>query len=128
METYKFSNPHPQHKIVRDCVKRAITHATSRDYQDVSRELNRIKREMNALKYNHQVVWSEFFLRHGYIKTVFQAVKGRDRMNGYSFAESHPTGSYILRMSHHLSSCVDGVILDTFDCRDKCVYAAYKVK
>ena len=49
-------------------------------------------------------------------------------MNGHKVAETHPTGSYILRMAGHLSSCVDGVILDTWDCRDKCVYNAYKVR
>lgn len=46
----------------------------------------------------------------------------------YKFCNPHPTGSYILRMAGHLSSCVDGVILDTWDCRDKCVYNAYKVR
>ena len=49
-------------------------------------------------------------------------------MNGHKFAETHPTGSYVLRMSKHLVACVDGVILDTWDCRDKCVYNAYRAR
>ncbi len=128
IETYKFCNPHPQGKLLGDCVKRAICLAESSDYHETQINLNRLKRELHLKKYNESGVWKEYFLRHGYNKISFPAVKDEKRMDGYSFAESHPTGSYILRMSHHLTACVDGVILDTLDCRSKCVYNAYKVR
>lgn len=127
-ETYKFCNPHPDGKRVRDCVKRAICLAEGRDYRDVKNELNRLKREIGAEKFNSNNNWKTYIDRKGYNKISFPAVTGESRMNGHKFAETHPTGSYILRMAGHLSSCVDGVILDTWDCRDKCVYNAYKVR
>ena len=127
-ETYKFCNPHPDTKIVGDCVKRAICLAEGRDYGDVKNELNRLKREIGAEKFNSNENWKTYVSRKGYEKLSFPAVAGESRMNGHKFAETHPTGSYILRMAGHLSSCVDGVILDTWDCRDKCVYNAYKVR
>lgn len=127
-ETYKFCNPHPDGKRVRDCVKRAICLAEGRDYRDVKNELNRLKREIGAEKFNSNNNWKTYVDRKGYNKISFPAVAGESRMNGHKFAETHPTGSYILRMAGHLSSCVDGVILDTWDCRDKCVYNAYKVR
>lgn len=127
-ETYKFCNPHPDGKRVRDCVKRAICLAEGRDYRDVKNELNRLKREIGAEKFNSNDNWKTYIDRKGYEKLSFPAVAGESRMNGHKFAETHPTGSYILRMAGHLSSCVDGVILDTWDCRDKCVYNAYKVR
>lgn len=127
-ETYKFCNPHPDGKRVRDCVKRAICLAEGRDYRDVKNELNRLKREIGAEKFNSNNNWKTYIDRKGYEKLSFPAVAGESRMNGHKFAETHPTGSYILRMAGHLSSCVDGVILDTWDCRDKCVYNAYKVR
>lgn len=127
-ETYKFCNPHPDGKRVRDCVKRAICLAEGRDYRDVKNELNRLKREIGAEKFNSNNNWKTYMDRKGYNKISFPAVAGESRMNGHKFAETHPTGSYILRMAGHLSSCVDGVILDTWDCRDKCVYNAYKVR
>ena len=127
-ETYKFCNPHPDGKRVRDCVKRAICLAEGRDYRDVKNELNRLKREIGVEKFNSNNNWKIYVDRKGYNKISFPAVAGESRMNGHKFTETHPTGSYILRMAGHLSSCVDGVILDTWDCRDKCVYNAYKVR
>lgn len=128
-ETYKFCNPHPEGKIVGDCVKRAICLAEGRDYIEVKRELNRLKKITGASKYNSTENWKYYVnnIRH-YEKLSFPAVPGCSRMDGYQFAETHPTGSYILRMAKHVSACVDGVILDTWDCRSKCVYNAYKVR
>ena len=127
-ETYKFCNPHPDGKIVGDCVKRAICLAEGRDYQEVSKDLNRLKHEIGADKFNSNNNWKTYLERRKYKMISFPAVAGESRMNGHKFAETHLTGSYILRMAGHLSSCVDGVILDTWDCRSKCVYNAYKVR
>lgn len=127
-ETYKFCNPHPDGKLVSDCVKRAICLAEGRDYRDVKNDLNRLKRELGLKKFNSNENWKTYLERKNYEKLSFPAVAGESRMNGRKFAETHPTGSYILRMSKHLVACVDGVILDTWDCRDKCVYNAYKIK
>ena len=49
-------------------------------------------------------------------------------MNGKRFCESYKKGRYILNMAGHWSCCVDGVIYDTWDCSEKCVYTAYKVE
>ena len=42
---YKFLNLHPQGKLVGDCAKRAIAAVENRDYMEVQRELNRLKKE-----------------------------------------------------------------------------------
>ena len=124
---YEFRNPHPHGKIVGDCVKRAITIATESDYREVSRELNRIKREIECKSFTEKPVYKEYMKRHNFEKLSFPAVKGRPRMNGERFCESYPEGRYILNMAGHLSCCVDGIIYDTWDCSDKCVYNAFKV-
>lgn len=125
---WKYANPHPKCKHVCDCVKRAITLATGEDYREVSRELNRIKRELGLDSYQHNDVWRTFVTRRGYVKESFPAVSGKCRVRGYQFAESHPDGVYILNMPKHLTCCYHGVILDTWDCSDKIVYQAYKVR
>lgn len=124
---FKYHNVHPDGKRVGDCVKRAITVTENRDYNDVKIDLNRLKRELGAKNFNDNIVWKTYVERNGYTKLSFPAVKGEPRMNGHRFAEAYPKGSYILRMAGHLSACVDGVIYDTWDCREKCVYNAFKV-
>ena len=48
---YKYLNVHPKGKIVRDCVKRAITLTANMDYMTVQRELNRYKKVTGAKKF-----------------------------------------------------------------------------
>lgn len=124
---YQFLNVHPKKKLVADCVKRALTLATKLDYMDVQRELNRIKREKKASAANLRPVYEQFINSHSGEKMWFPAVKGMPRMNGEEFCKRFPKGTYILSMAHHLTTCIDGVIYDTWDCSKKCVYMAYKM-
>lgn len=127
--SYQFYNAHPKGLLVNDCVKRAITKATGMDYMEVQRELNRHKKVTGAKSYNSD------YNPHHYVETVlhgkklsFPAVKGQPRMNGQRFCEAYKTGRYILNMAGHWSCCVDGVIYDTWNPSEKCVYTAYKVE
>ena len=125
---YKYFNAHPKGLSVEDCVKRAITLAAQMDYMEVQRELNRYKKVTGAKAFNsdynpHKYVEN---VLHG-VKLSFPAEKGKPRMNGQRFCESYKKGRYILNMAGHWSCCVDGVIYDTWDCSDKCVYTAYKI-
>lgn len=123
-----YCNVHPQQKLVGDCVKRAITKATGMDYNEVKRQLNRYKKVSGAESFNDKkncYAYVENVL--GGIKISFPAVKGEPRMNGKRFCKEFPKGSYILSMAGHWTCCVDGVIYDTWDCTEKCVYQAWKV-
>ena len=129
MEHFQYSNPHPQGKQVRDCVKRAFVHVTGKSYHDIQLELNRLKKVTGAEKFNSNQNWRYYVEKVLQGKKLsFPAVKGQGRMTGLVFAIEHPTGKYVLRMAGHLSCCVDGKILDTWDCSDKCVYNAWKVE
>ena len=126
---YKFLNPHPQGKRVGDCVKRAITIASGKDYNEVKRELNRYKRKTGAEVFNEWHKNVEPYIKEmlGGVKMSFPAVKGEPRMNGERFCEEYSKGTYILQMANHVVCCKDGCLYDTWDCGDKCVYTAYKI-
>lgn len=49
-------------------------------------------------------------------------------MTAGTFSEKYPQEKYILNMAKHWSCCVDGIIYDTWDCTEKCVYTAYRVR
>ena len=125
---YKFLNVHPKGLRVSDCVKRAITTTTGMDYMEVQRELNRFKKITGASKFNADRNCDKYVEQVLKAKKVsFQAVKGQPRMNGERFCKAFPKGHYILRMAGHWSSCIDGVIYDTWDCSEKCVYNAWEI-
>lgn len=125
---YQYYNAHPKQLLVGDCVKRAITLAARMDYLEVQRELNRYKKVTGAKAFNtdynpHKYVEN---VLHG-VKLSFPAEAGKKRMNGENFCATHPKGRYILNMAGHWSCCIDGVIYDTWDCSEKCVYTAYRM-
>lgn len=126
--SYQFLNLHPDGKIVRDCVKRALSFCSDISYNEVSLMLNRLKKETGCKKFNEDKNWKKFVKNMGWEKLSFPVVKGYSRMNGERFCEYYPKGTYLLRMAHHLSVCKDGVIYDIWNCSEKCVYNAWRVK
>lgn len=126
--SFEYFNAHPKGLLVGDCVKRAISKTTGIDYMEVQRTLNRLKRELGAAEFNDKVVLDEFIKRNEFLILSFPAKKGQPRMNGERFCKAYKKGSYILQMAGHWSACVDGVIYDTWDCSEKCVYRAFLVK
>lgn len=125
---YVFYNANPNDKRVGDCVKRAISKAADMDYNEVKSELNRYKKITGAAKFNDITNCRPYVEKvlHG-VYTSFPAVKGEPRMNGERFCKKYPKGRYILSMANHWSCCVDGIIYDTWDCSDKCVYGVWRV-
>ena len=129
MENLIFYNAHPEGKRVGDCVKRAITLVAEMDYHQVQLELNRFKKVTGARSYNsghNPHKYCEQVLKME--KMSFPAEAGVARMNGDRFTRAYPKGRYILNMAGHWTACVDGKIYDTWDCRDKCVYTAYRMR
>ena len=126
---FKYSNPHPNGKLVKDCVKRAIVHATGKDYMQVQRELNNLKKITRCGKFNDNKNWKYYLEKILKLnKLSFPAIQGQSRMNGERFCEEFPKGKYILRMAGHLTCCIDGIIYDTWDCSEKCVYCSWRIK
>lgn len=126
---YQFYNAHPKGLRVRDCVKRAISKAANMDYMDVQRMLNRYKKVSGAAKFNelHKNVEPILEQTLNGKRMSFPATAGKKRMNGERFCKAFPKGRYVLQMAGHLTACVDGVIYDTWDCSDKCVYKAWQL-
>ena len=123
---FKSYNPHPKGIKTNDCVVRAIATATNTDYLECRKELNRKKKELGYTSYKDTKFLYDYF--KGYPRLTFKPVKGEPRIKGTDFTMLHPKGSYILKMSGHVVACIDGVILDTWDCSNRSVYTAWEVK
>lgn len=129
MSYFKFSNPHPTGKLTNDCVIRAIVHATDKNYFEASADVKRFKKVTKESSYTSRKHVKRYIEEALNAKKIsFPAEKGCPRMNGRRFAETYKTGTYILNMAGHVVTCKDGVILDTWNCLDRCVYNAWKVR
>jgi hypothetical protein len=122
---FKEFNAHPKGIKTSDCVVRAIATATNTDYLECRRDLNRKKRELGYSSYKDTKFLYEYL--KDYPRLIFKAVKGEPRVKGTDFTQLHPKGSYVLKMAGHVVACIDGVILDTWDCTYRSVYTAWEI-
>ena len=123
---FKEYNAHPKGIKTSDCVVRAIATANKKDYLEVRRELNRMKKELGFSSYKDTKFLYDYFKE--YPRLIFKAIKGEPRVKGADFTELHPKGTYILKMSGHVTVCIDGIIYDTWDCSYRSVYTAWEIK
>ena len=129
MYYFEYYNPHPQGKLVGDCVKRALTKATGNDYISIQKELNKIKRRLNQSHFNDEKVWKEFLQEHKFVKHSFPAVRRKKRMTVNELTrKSTPSDVWVCRCAGHLVCIQNRKYWDTWDCGKKCVYTAYKLE
>lgn len=118
-------NAHPKGIKTTDCVVRAISKATNTDYMECRRKLNQLKRDWGFTSYKDTKFLYKYF--EGQPRLIFKAVRGEPRLKGSDFTVLHPKGTYILKMAGHVTVCVDGVILDIWDCTYRSVYTAWEI-
>jgi len=122
---FKEFNAHPKEIKTSDCVVRAISTSKNTDYSTCRRELNQLKREWGFTSYKDTKFLYKYF--EGYPRLIFKAIKGEPRIKGSDFTLIHPKGIYVLKMTGHVTACIDGVILDTWDCSYRSVYTAWEI-
>lgn len=121
MADYIYLNVSPEGKHRNDCVTRALTLASGLSYPIIRKKLFHTSRLFGCDKlcvccYEHL------------LEDVFK-YEPID-CEGYSvgeFADTHPYGTYLVRMENHISTIIDGNVYDIFDCRDMILSHAWKV-
>lgn len=131
---FKYSQPKTENDIKcdKDCMVRAVTNATKQDYNKVHSIMYkngwRASRQLSKGNWENQITKTLDELGFEHERISFPAIKNQNRMTGKILSELDPTGRYIIRVSKHVSVLENGLILDTWDCSDKCVYFAWKIK
>ena len=118
-------NAHPKGIKTTDCVVRAISKATNIEYMECRRKLNQLKRDWGFTSYKDTKFLYKYF--EGYPRLIFKAVKGEPRLKGSDFTALHLKGTFILKMAGHVTVCIDGEILDIWDCTYRSVYTAWEI-
>lgn len=125
---FRECNPHPQKKMVGDCVKRAITIASEINYHDVAIMLNRYRKESGCRKFNNRDNWKEFVVNvlHGIDKGNMQYANHGQRFLVCDYAETI-SNKAIVQCSHHIVACMNGKYYDTWDSGEKSIYKAWGI-
>lgn len=111
---YKYYNANSQNNFVNDCVIRAIAVAENRSWGETYDDLSRIAKKNGILLDDVNFVEPLLDFRYNRIKTY----PGDTVRN---VVEDNPIGTYLITMNGHITVAIDGVIYDTFDCRNRIV-------
>ena len=126
---FHYFNPSPFAKSGRihklgDCVVRAICAATGKRWYEVYDTLCQKGRQIGAFGNNRQV-YPHVLGDLGFCAVGIKREAGKKAMTVEDFCTSHPSGIYLLKVAHHLTCVIDGVVWDTWFPRDSTVYKYY---
>lgn len=118
----KYYNANTRDSDTGDCVKRGLSVAYSMDYDAVSSELNRIKRDLGYSQFNIGPVFQTFMSRRG---DDFITVPESEQVSADEFCNQNPKGVYVVLVgksisshSSHLAAIVDGTLFDSWNSLD----------
>lgn len=120
---YRYLNKNPIARDTNDCVIRSISCAENRSWDDVYDELSFIAKEQGILL--DDVRFVEPFLDSRYGRTCYN--NNGQNMKVGDFVETHPHGTYLVTMKGHITCVKNGVLYDTWDCRNRLIWCAWKV-
>ena len=118
---YKYYNANVHNNFVNDCVIRAISTAENKSWSDTYDDLSRIAKKNGILLDDVNFVEPLLDYRYDRVETYPDETVG-------DFVERCYDGVYLVTMPNHITTVIDGIVYDTFDCRDRLLWSAWKVE
>ena len=120
---YRYLNKNPKARDTEDCVLRAISLAQGKTWDKIYDELSELAKQRGMLFSDAEFV--EDYLDERYSRTCYKS-------NGFAmtvgdFVETHTTNTYLVTMKGHITCVKDGILYDTFDCRNRLIWCAWEV-
>lgn len=117
---YKYHNANALGNFVNDCVVRAISLAERKTWDETYEELSSIAQDEGILL--DDVNFVENYLDDRYKRACHYSKTVGE------FAKEHYKGTYLVTMEGHITVVINGVIYDTFDCSERRMWCAWKVR
>lgn len=118
--SYKFYNANAKGNFVNDCTIRAISTAEGKKWDETYGELSIIAQRNGIILDDVNFIRPLLDSRYRRLDLP--------RMEVGEFAETHPRGIYLITMNGHITCCKYGVIIDTWDCRDRFIESVWVVE
>ncbi len=110
---WKYWNPNPAGRHVGDCTIRAITRATGETWESAYSGIAVQGFLMTDMPSNN-AVWGSYLRRKGFVRRPIPDDKPDD-YTVEDFCRDHPKGMYIVAVSGHVLTVVDGDWFDSWD-------------
>ncbi len=110
---WKYWNPNPAGRHVGDCTIRAITRATGETWESAYSGIAVQGFLMTDMPSNN-AVWGSYLRRKGFVRRPIPDDKPDD-YTVEDFCRDHPKGMYIVAVSGHVLTVVDGDWFDSWN-------------
>ena len=120
---WKYHNSNPKKREVNDCVIRAISKAENKTWDEVYSELSTLAQNQRILLDDMRFV--EHYLDSKYDRVCYK--RNGCRMTVGDFINRNQEGTYLITMQGHITCVKNGILFDTWDCRDKIIWCSWEV-
>lgn len=120
---YKYYNANPLGRHVSDCSIRAISLAEDKSWDEAYQELSEFARE-EAITFS-EIEFIDKYLADRYPQ--YCQNQSKKILTVGDFADLKLKGRWLVTMSGHITTVIDGTIYDTFDPSDRYLWCAYLV-
>lgn len=117
---YKYYNANTHNNFVDDCTIRAISLAEDLTWNEAYYKLSNLARKSGLMM--DDVNFIEDYLDDRYKRECSEKTSVGD------FVNKHSKGIYLITMPNHITVSVNGTIFDTFDCSDRIMRCAWRVR
>ena len=116
---WKYYNANPHGNNVADCVVRAISKAENKSWDETYEKLSKLAQQEGILLDDVRFV-------ENYLDRKYKRVCHYSKTVG-EFFEEYPNGKFLITMPGHITVAVNGVLFDTFDCRNREMWCSWKI-
>lgn len=117
---YRHYNANPLNNNTADCTVRAISTAEEKTWDETYRKLSRLAQRQGVIF--DDVTFIEDYLDKRYPRQCHYS------MTVGEFIEEFPRDCFLITMKGHITCVKDGILIDTFDCRDRKMWCCWQVK
>lgn len=111
---FRFYNPNPHGNIVGDCVIRATAKVLGTDW-DTAYAVVSLQGFKDKDMPSSNGVWARCLDAHGFHPEIAMCQYLKPPCTVRTFADSHPTGRFLLFVGGHVVTVIDGDYYDTWD-------------
>lgn len=116
---YFYYNANSHNNFIDDCFPRAYSIVMDTTWKEAYKELCKSAMEQGYM------IDSAVFVRN-FLDKKFKRIPFEEKYIG-EFVERHPIGKYLITTNNHITACVNGFLIDTWDCSDKEIEFIWKI-
>lgn len=117
---FRYANVNPNKAEINDCTIRAISVAEGISWDEAYEELSTQARRKGLMM--DSVEFIEYYLDKNYRRLNLPK-----NLTVQDVIEEFPRGTYLVTMNGHITIIRDGIVYDTFDCRERIIKNVWEV-